>query len=116
MQNVPSSGNAEAVINENFVNVLWAELFARDPLTTTGLTWGFVGGQWPINGVPTTKASSTVALTASVTNYIGLAQDGTVVKTATTPNPLHVPLYTVVTNGSGITGYTDTFRYSPLAV
>ena len=61
-----------------------------------------------INGVLTTIANGTVTLTASVTNYVGLSQAGTVVNTATTPNPLHIPLYTVVTGASTITSYTDT--------
>lgn len=109
MQTVAANqSSAEVPINENFVNVLWAELFARNPLTTTGLTWGFVGGQFPINGLMTAIANGTVALTASSTNYVGLAQNGTVVNTATTRNPLHVPLYTVVTGAASITSYTDT--------
>lgn len=109
MQTVAANqSSAEVPINENFVNVLWAELFARNPLTTTGLTWGFVGGQFPVNGLMTAIANGTVALSASSTNYVGLAQNGTVVNTATTPNPLHVPLYTVVTGAASITSYTDT--------
>lgn len=109
MQTIASNqSSAEVPINENFLNVLWAELGARNPPTTTGLTWGYKGGQLPVNGVPTTIADGTVALTASVTNYVALSQAGAVVVTATTPNPLHVPLYTVVTGASTITSYTDT--------
>lgn len=109
MQNVAANqSSAEVPINENLLNVLWAEVFARNPLTTTGLTWGFVGGQLPINGLMTAIAAGTVALTASSTNYVGLSQAGTVVNTVTTRNPLHVPLFTVVTGVSSITSYTDT--------
>jgi hypothetical protein len=97
MQTIASNqSSAEVPINENFVNVLWAELYARNPVTTTGLTWGYVGGQYPVNGVMTTIAAGTVTLT-NVTNFVGLRQsDGLPVVTATTANPLHVPLYTVV--------------------
>lgn len=116
MQNIASNqASAEVPINENFTNVLWAELFARNPVTTTGLTWGYVGGQWPVNGAPTTIASGTVALTASAANYVGLTQAGAVVVTATTPNPLHAPLYTVVTGASTVTSYTDTRNARQLA-
>lgn len=109
MQNVAANqSSAEVPINENLLNVLWAEVFARNPLTTTGLTWGFVGGQLPINGLMTAIVAGTVALTASSTNYVGLSQAGTVVNTVTTRNPLHVPLFTVVTGVSSITSYTDT--------
>ena len=100
--------SAEVPINQNFINVLWSELFCRNPDTTAGLTWGYVGGQWPVNGVPTAIANGTVALTASSTNYVGLSQAGAVVVTVTTPNPLHVPLYTVVTGASAVTSYLDT--------
>ena len=109
MQNITSAmASAEVPINENFINVQWAELFARNPLTTTGLTWGYVGGQMPINGLMTTIANGTVTLTASSTNYVGLSQAGAVVNTITTRNPLHVPLFTVVTGAASITSYTDT--------
>jgi hypothetical protein len=108
MQNIASNqSSAEVPINENFVNVLWAELYARNPVTTTGLTWGYVGGQYPVNGVTTTIAAGTVTLT-NATNFVGLSQAGAVVVTATTANPLHVPLYTVVASGGVVTSYTDT--------
>lgn len=109
MQNIAANqSSAEVPINENFLNVLWAELFAHNPLTTTGLIWGCVGGQFPINGLMTAIAAGTVALTASSTNYVGLSQAGVMVNTATTRNPLHVPLFTVVTDAIKVTSYTDT--------
>ena len=107
--------SAEIPINENFINLLWAEIFGRNPLTTTGLTWGFVGGQLPVNGLMTAIANGTVALTASSTNFVGLSQSGAVVNTITTRNPLHAPLFTVVTGASTITSYTDTRSAEQLA-
>lgn len=116
MQTLTSSqASPEVPINENFLNVGWAEMFARNPVTSTALTWGYVGGQFPINGLPTTIASGTVTLTASSTNYVGLSQAGAVVNTITTRNPLHVPLYTVVTGASTVTSYTDTRNAEHLA-
>jgi hypothetical protein len=103
--------NAETSINQNFINVLWAELFAMDPITTgitTLLTFGFKGGQYPINGLMTAIADGTVTLTASSTNFVGLSQAGTVVVTLTTANPLHAPLFTVVTGATTITTILDT--------
>jgi hypothetical protein len=109
MQNIAANqSSAEVPINENFAGLLWAEMFARNPLTTSGLTFGFFGGQMPINGLMTTIANGTVALTASSTNFVGLSQAGTVVNTITTRNPLHVPLFTIVTGASTITTITDT--------
>ena len=115
MQNIASNqSSAEVPINENFVNVLWAEVYARNPTTTTGLTWGYVGGYYVLNGVPTSVAAGTVTLT-NATNYVGLSQAGAVVVTATTPNPLHVPLYTVVASGGVVTSYLDTRSAKQLA-
>lgn len=116
MQSITSAmASAEIPINENFINLLWAEIFGRNPLTTTGLTWGFVGGQLPVNGLMTAIANGTVALTASSTNFVGLSQSGAVVNTITTRNPLHAPLFTVVTGASTITSYTDTRSAEQLA-
>lgn len=109
MQNWDSAQTSpEVKVNENFQNVLSAQYGARNPVTTTGLTWGYKGGQWPINGLPTTVADGTVALTASSTNYVGLNQAGVVINTVTTRNPLNIPLYAVVTGAATVTSYTDT--------
>jgi hypothetical protein len=102
-----SQKSAEVPINDNFANVLWAELFARNPVTSSGLTWGYKGGQWPVNGLPTAIADGTITLTANATNYIGVTQAG-VVAVATTSNPLHAPLFTVVAGASTVTSWTDT--------
>lgn len=102
--------NAETTINFNFRNVLWAEMFAIDPVTTgitTLLTFGYKGGKMPINGVMTTIADGTIALSANLTYHIGLTMAGVVTATATTANPLHIPLYTVVTGATTITSMTD---------
>lgn len=103
--------NAETTINFNFRNVLWSELFSIDPVTTgitTLLTFGYKGGQVDVNGVPTTFADGTVALTASLTWHIGYnSQTNTVVATSGTPNPLHIPLYTVVTGATTISSMLD---------
>lgn len=113
MIDIASGGqaNAETTINFNFRNVLWSELFAIDPVTTgitTLLTFGYKGGYVNVSGTPTVFADGTVLLTASLIWYIGYnSQTNTVVATSTTPNPLHVPLYVVVTGATTITTITD---------
>ena len=102
-----SQAGKELRINELINSVSPASLGGRRDSTTTGLTWGYYGGSMLVNGVPTAIANGTVALTASSTNYVGLSQAGVVVKTVTTRNPLHAPLYTVVTSSGAITSYTD---------
>lgn len=102
-----ASANLPTRINELFDSVSPASLGGRRASTTTGLTWGFYGGDVLVNGVPTTVANGTVTLTASTTNYVSISQAGTV-STATTVNAANVPLYTVVTGVSTVSSYNDT--------
>lgn len=103
-----SQSGKEVRINQLLDSLSTTALGGRRESTTTGLTWGYYGGVVMVNGLATAVANGTVALTASATNYVGLTQAGVVANTVTTPNPLHAPLYTVVTSVSGITSYTDT--------
>ena len=107
IQQITAGANADVRVNENFDAASPTMMFGRRASVTTGLTWGYYGGAWPVNGALTAIANGTVTLT-NVTNYVGLAQDGTPTVTATTANPLHVPLYTVVAAGGLVTSYTDT--------
>jgi len=84
-----------------------ATLFGRDALTTTGLTWGYLGGVILVNGVPTTIANGTVALTTAATNYVEVDAAGTVSANTTAFTPGSTPLYSVVAGASTITSYVD---------
>lgn len=106
IQQIVAGANADVRVNENFDAASPAMMFGRRAAATTGLTWAYYGGKWPINGVPTAIANGTVTLTASTTNYIGITQAGVVTSSATA-NPLHTPLYTVVTGASTVTSYID---------
>jgi hypothetical protein len=114
IQQIIAGANADVRVNENFDAASPAMAFGRRAAATTGLTWAYYGGSISINGVPTDIANGTVTLTASTTNYVGLTQAG-VVAVATTANPLHIPLYTVITGASTVTSYTDTRKASDLA-
>lgn len=108
MQSIASNqSSAEVPINENFASVAWGEMFAKNPVTSSGLTWGYKGGQIVVNGVLTTIADGTVTLTASSTNHVGVTQAGVVAVAVTTASALHIPLYTVVTGTSTVTTATD---------
>jgi hypothetical protein len=111
-----SQAGKEVRINQLLDAVSPAALGGRRESTTTGLTWGFYGGDILVNGVPTTVANGTVSLTGSSTNYVGLSQAGAVVCTVTTRNPLHAPLYTVVTSAGAVTSYTDERSPDSIAV
>jgi len=101
-----SQASKEVRINQLMDSVSPAALGGRRESTTTGLTWGYYGGQILVNGVPTDIANGTVTLTGSATNYVQLTQAGTIV-VGTTRDPRYAPLYTVVTTVSGVTSYTD---------
>lgn len=110
MQNItsPPQANAEVVINENFVTVGPAALYGIRQPVTTGLTWGYYGGQIGDNFV----SNGTVTLTASSTNYIVAAPStGAVsVSTSTTnwdDSANYIRLYSVVTEVSTVTSYVD---------
>lgn len=101
-----SQASKEVRINQLMDSVSPAALGARRESTTTGLTWGYYGGQMMVNGTPTDIANGTVTLTGGATNYVQLTQAGTVV-VGTTRDPRYAPLYSVVTTVSGVTSYTD---------
>lgn len=100
MQQVPSSGsNPEVPVNENFLSLDWAAVYGFDPDTSTGLTWGYLGGRW--GGFAVTKG--TLALTASGSpdtfNYM-------VVERATgTPT-----MSTDVTNWNNVAAYARVYK------
>lgn len=58
--------NPEIPVNENFAVLSGFAVYARNPATTTGLTWGYYGGRW--GGFVVT--AGTLALTANATNYV----------------------------------------------
>lgn len=89
-------------------------LFGRRASTTTGTTWGYYGGKYrKADGTILTIANTTLALTASSTNYI-LETDGVVSNVTTAPTGWPGPLasnakalYAVICSSSAVTGYTD---------
>lgn len=82
-------------------------LFGRRASTTTALTWGYYGGHMNVDGVLTGISNSTVALTASLTNYVEATRAGVVSKNTTSFTAGQIPLYEVVAGASTITSYTD---------
>ncbi len=108
LQTVTAGTGADTRVNENFQQVSPSALYAKDPVTSTGLTWGYKGGQY--NGA--TVADGTVALTASATNYVvaNRTTGAVSVSTATaswndTANYLR--LYSVIAGVSTVTSSAD---------
>jgi hypothetical protein len=107
---------AAAKINTLFDAGSQTLIGGRDAITTTLLVWGFLGGR--VNG--TDKASGTVTLTASNTNYVVMAKSGLAVSvsTATTnwnDSANYWRLYSVVTGATAVTSYNDE-RFSTLGL
>lgn len=102
-----SQAAKEITANEAFGALGPAGLFGRMYTTTAGLTWGYYGGIMMVNGVLTTIADGTVALTASSTNYIQATRAGVVSRNTTGFTAGQIPLYTAVTDAAAITSYTD---------
>jgi hypothetical protein len=96
-----------------------AGLFGRNGVTTTGLTWGYLGGKYrKADGTILTVANATLALTAAATNYI-LETDGVVSKVTAAPSGWPGPLaagatalYAVIAGATAVTSYTD-YRAAP---
>jgi hypothetical protein len=106
-QVVAGSGAAQRV-NDLFSASSPSMLYALNPVTTTGLTFGFLGGRYRSTAI----ANGTVSLTGSTTNYIVAARStGAVsVSTATTnwnDTQNFERLYLVVTGAGSITSYED---------
>ena len=80
MQNISSTqASAEVPINENFSALAHHEVFAKNPTTSSGLTWGYWGGRW--SGV--VIATGTLSLTASSDNYVVVQIGSAVISVST---------------------------------
>ena len=99
-----SQNNKEIRLNEITDCLSVAAIFSRRPETTTGLTWGFHGGTWQLDGVQTAIANGAVTLAASATNFVQVSRTG-VVSTATARDASLAPVYSVITGATG-TGIT----------
>lgn len=102
----PSQDNQELRINESFEATSMGSLFARDEDVSGGLTWGYLGGKIMVNGVVTTIAKGSFALTASSTRYIQVTQAG-VVSAGASRVAGSMPLYVVTVGASAPTSWID---------
>ncbi len=108
IQQVVAGSGAATQVNDNFDGASPAMLYARNPVTTTGLTWGYVGGR--LNS--TSIASATVVLGASTTTYlVAHLTTGAVTSSTGTTNwndtATYMRLYKIVTGASTVTSYED---------
>lgn len=75
--------------------------------TTAGLNFGYYGGIIVVDGVVTTVADGTVALTGSQTNFVERTAAGVVSANIVGFSADKIPLYQIVTDAGGLTTITD---------
>lgn len=110
---VQGQGSQDVKANSLFDAASPATLFGHRSATSSGLTWGFYGGNFTsTTGVMTQIGNGTLTLTASATNYIvaDLETGSLSVSTSTTnwnDTAKYARCFSVVTNTSGPTSWTD---------
>jgi len=107
----------EVTANALFNAASPAMMYANNPNTTVSLTWGYYGGfVWNTGNarLPEPPANGTVALTASLTNYVELdLVTGAVSANTTAFTAGRLPLYSVLCGASSITSYLDFRTFLP---
>lgn len=99
-----SQAGKEIVANALFDAASPAMIWGRRASTCAGLTWGYFGGWY--NGQQI--SDGTVALTASLTNYVSADPVTGAVSANTTAFPANsIPLYSIVAGATTVTSYTD---------
>lgn len=97
----------EATVNELNNAWSWASMFARKQ-SSSGLSWDYYGlDRVYINGVATSKANTTLTLTASSTRYVAADRALAVTDNATAFPADKLALYKVVTGSSTVSSYED---------
>lgn len=105
---VNSSGNQTAKANALYDAVAPVAIYAKQAATTSGLNLGYHGGKISINGVITTIADGTIALTASITNYVEVNPiTGALSKNVTGYSPGYWRIGRAVTGTASITTWYD---------
>jgi hypothetical protein len=100
--------NPEVPVNEGFDILNFAAVYGRDPDTTTGLTWGYLGGRW--GGFAITGA--TLTLTNTATNYIVVLRSAGVISVSTSSTNWdnttdYARVYQLTTAGGVVTATQD---------
>ena len=109
--------NVEDALAEIYTNVssarTMAQIFSTKASTTTGLTWGYYGGNIRTDNEVTTVEDGTVTLTDDATNYVEVAADGSVYASATSFTSERIPLWIIVCADGEQTTYTDMRAWFP---
>lgn len=105
---LPAQDSPEIPVNENFEALSHMAVFAKDPTTTTGLTWGYLGGRW--GGFPI--MAGTLTLDASSTLYITAERSTGVISVSSSADAwnttdAHARVYKLTTGVATVTSVED---------
>ena len=97
---------------ETTVNELMRAVSPASPLarrqSASGLSWDYYGiDRWHINATATTKANTTLTLTASSTRYVAADRALAVTESATAFPADKLAIYKIVTGTATVTSYED---------
>jgi hypothetical protein len=97
-----------AKVNENLDALAHQAVYAKDPTTSSALTWGYQGGRWGGFSV----ADGTLTLTDASSNYIVVLKSNGVISTSTTNTNWnnstdYARVYLVTTSGGAVTAVQD---------
>lgn len=100
--------NKEAQVNENFLACSVGACFGVRAENTTGLNLGLWGGILVVDGALLNVANpSPLAMTSSTTNYVSISRTGAFNVNTSAFLVGNIPLWEIVTDGSGITARKD---------
>lgn len=105
---LPAQDSPEVLVNENFEALAFMAVFAKNPETTTGLTWGYLGGRWGGEAV----APGTLTLSANSDNYVVVSRStGAISVSATDADwnaaSAYARVYKLTTGASTVTAVED---------
>lgn len=111
---IAAGASPEVPMNDNFKSIAHSGVYSRNPVTSSGLVWGYHGGRW--GGF--TVADGTFTLAASTTTYIVVALATGVTSASTTATnwndtAAYARVFKVVTGASGVTGEPEDHRAGP---
>lgn len=103
-----AQADPQIVVNENFESLEHMAVYAKNPATTSGLTWGYLGGRWA--GVAI--AAGTLTLTPGATNYVVVERFTGVISVATTntnwnATSAYARVYKLTTGATTVTAEED---------
>lgn len=100
--------NPEVIVNSNFGALEYAAVYARNPETTSLLTWGYYGGRWGSFAV----VAGTLTLTNASDNYVTVNRSTGVISTSTSntnwlDTDNHARVYKITTAGGTVSVVED---------